>query len=50
VAKTPPLLGRISDFAAFLDERFDEDAAFALLRRAETVGGPFGGRLILPPH
>jgi len=42
VVKVAPLLERIDDFAAFLAEPFDEDAAFAPLRRAETIGRPLG--------
>jgi putative transposase len=39
-----PVLERVGDFAAFLDRPFDEDAAFAPLRRAETVGRPLGAQ------
>jgi putative transposase len=42
VVKVAPLLERIDDFAAFLAEPFDEDAAYAPLRRAETIGRPLG--------
>jgi len=31
-----------TDFAAFLDEDFDEAAAYAPLRKAELVGRPVG--------
>ncbi|MCP4383919.1 MAG: hypothetical protein GY798_21345, partial [Hyphomicrobiales bacterium] len=37
-----PVLDRVGDFAAFVAERFDEDAAYAALRRAETIGRPVG--------
>jgi putative transposase len=43
VVRVAPVLERVGDFAAFLDEGFDEDAAYAPLRRAETVGRPIGG-------
>ncbi|MCP4384194.1 MAG: hypothetical protein GY798_22755 [Hyphomicrobiales bacterium] len=36
------MLDRVGDFAAFLAERFDENAAYAALRRAETIGRPVG--------
>jgi hypothetical protein len=42
VVKVAPLLERTGDFAAFLAEPFDEDAAYAALRRAETIGRPLG--------
>jgi putative transposase len=42
VVKVAPLLERAGDFAAFLAEPFDEDAAYAALRRAETIGRPLG--------
>ncbi len=37
-----PVLQRVPEFAAFLDERFDADAVFAPLRRSETTGRPLG--------
>ena len=37
-----PALSRVGDFAAFLDEDFDEAAAYAPLRKAESVGRPVG--------
>ena len=37
-----PALERVGDFAAFLKEPFDEDAAYGPLRRAESVGRPVG--------
>ena len=43
VVRVAPVLERIGDFAAFLDEGFDEEKAYAPLRRAETVGRPLGG-------
>ncbi len=42
VVKVQPVLDRVGDFAAFVAERFDEDAAYAALRRAETIGRPVG--------
>jgi putative transposase len=42
VVKVAPVLERVGDFRAFIQESFDEDAAFALLRRAETIGRPIG--------
>ena len=36
------MLERLADFAQFLGEPFDEDAAYAPLRRAETIGRPVG--------
>jgi putative transposase len=42
VVRVAPVLERIGDFAAFLDEAVDEEAAYAPLRRAETVGRPLG--------
>jgi putative transposase len=42
VVKVKPALDRVGDFAAFLAEEMDEDAAFAALRRAETIGRPVG--------
>ena len=42
VVKVAPVLARVGDFAPFLDEPFDEDSAYAALRRAETIGRPVG--------
>ena len=42
VVKVAPVLERVGDFAQFLGEPFDEDAAYAPLRRAETIGRPVG--------
>jgi putative transposase len=42
VVKVKPALEQVGDFAAFLAEPFDEAAAYAPLRRAETVGRPVG--------
>ncbi len=42
VVKVAPLLDRVNEFAAFLDEPFDQDAAFAALRCVETTGRPVG--------
>ena len=37
-------LDRIGDFAAFLDESFDEASTYAALRKAESVGRPVGSK------
>tara|TARA_R110002153_G_scaffold112608_1_gene254729 strand:- start:1143 stop:1463 length:321 start_codon:yes stop_codon:yes gene_type:complete len=42
VVKVAPVLERVGDFAQFLGEPFDEDAAYAPLKRAETIGRPVG--------
>ena len=42
VVRVAPALGRVGDFAAFLAEPVDEDAAFLALRRAESIGRPIG--------
>ena len=42
VVKVQPVLDRVGDFAQFLDQPFDEDNAYAALRRAETIGRPIG--------
>ena len=42
VVATAPALERVGPFADFLAEPFDEAAAFAPLRRAETTGRPIG--------
>jgi len=42
VVTVKPVLDRVGDFAAFLAEPFDQDAAYAKLRRAETIGRPIG--------
>lgn len=39
-----PALDRIGDFAAFLDESFDEAFTYAELRKAESVGRPVGSK------
>jgi putative transposase len=44
VVKVAPVRQRIEDFAAFLGAAFDEDATYAALRRAETIGRPLGGK------
>lgn len=38
VVKVAPVLERTGDFARFLREPVDEDAVYAALRRAETIG------------
>jgi putative transposase len=42
VVRVAPVLERVGDFAAFLDEAFDENAAYGPLRRCETTGRPLG--------
>lgn len=42
LVKVAPGLNRVGDFAAFLAEQVDEGAAYAALRRAETIGRPIG--------
>ncbi len=42
VVKVAPVLERVGNFAKFLNEPFDEDTAYAALRRAETIGRPIG--------
>ena len=42
VVKVAPVQERVGDFGQFLDEVFDEPAAYAPLRRAETIGRPLG--------
>lgn len=42
VVKVAPLLARIDDFAAFLEDPFDEDTTYSALRRSETIGRPLG--------
>jgi putative transposase len=39
-----PTLDRVGDFARFLGEHFDEDADYAALRRAESIGRPVGDK------
>ena len=39
-----PALERVGDFAAFLDQAFDEAVTYAALRRAESVGRPIGSK------
>jgi len=42
VVKVAPVLERVGGFQQFLGETFDEEAAYAPLRRAETIGRPVG--------
>lgn len=42
VVTLAPVGARIDDFRAFLDESFDENAAYAALRRSESTGRPIG--------
>ncbi|KTE42968.1 MULTISPECIES: transposase [unclassified Sphingopyxis] len=37
-----PVLERVGDFTAFLDEAFDEAFTYAALRKAERIGRPVG--------
>ena len=37
-----PVLARVGDFAGFLDQDFDEAAAYGALRRGESIGRPVG--------
>ena len=42
VVVVEPALTRVGDFAAFLDQDFDEAAAYGPLRKAELIGRPVG--------
>ncbi len=42
VVTVEPALERVGDFAAFLDQDFDEAGAYAPLRKAELIGRPVG--------
>jgi len=42
VVTVAPALERVGDFAAFLDEAFDEAFSYAALRKAESIGRPVG--------
>ena len=42
VVTVAPALERVGDFAAFLDEGFDEAATYSPLRKAELIGRPVG--------
>ena len=42
IVQVAPVLERVGEFARFLDEPVDEDAAYSALRRAETIGRPIG--------
>jgi putative transposase len=44
VVTAAPAIERVGDFAAFPGEPFDEAAAYAALRKAESVGRPVGSR------
>jgi len=44
VVTVAPVLERVPDFAAFLDEAFDEDFTYAALRKAERIGRPIGSK------
>ncbi|AHE55153.1 hypothetical protein NX02_17380 [Sphingomonas sanxanigenens DSM 19645 = NX02] len=37
-----PALARVGNFAAFLEQPFDDAISYAALRKAETVGRPIG--------
>lgn len=42
VVTVAPALERVGDFAAFLDEAFDETFTYAALRKAESIRRPIG--------
>src|SRR3546814_11096247 len=42
VVTVAPVLERVGNFTAFLDEAFDEAFTYAALRKAERVGRPVG--------
>ena len=42
VVTVEPALDRVGDFAAFLDQNFDEAEAYGPLRKAELIGRPVG--------
>src|SRR3546814_344112 len=42
VVTVAPVLERVGNFTAFLDEAFDEAFTYAALRKAESVGRPVG--------
>jgi putative transposase len=42
VVKVAPVLSRIENLTEFLGQPFDEEAAYAALRRSETIGRPLG--------
>jgi len=42
VVTIAPVLERVGDFTAFLDEAFDEAFTYAALRKAENIGRPIG--------
>lgn len=42
IVTVAPVLDRVGDFAAFLDEAFDEAFTYAALRKAESIGRPIG--------
>ena len=42
VVTVAPALERVGDFAAFLSEEVDEQAAYSALRKAESIGRPIG--------
>ena len=42
VVSVEPALDRVGDFAAFLDQDFDEAETYAPLRKAELIGRPVG--------
>ena len=42
VVVVEPALARVGDFAAFLDQDFDEAEAYGPLRKAELIGRPVG--------
>jgi len=42
LVRVAPALERVGDFASFLAQEVDEDAAWLALRRAESIGRPIG--------
>ena len=42
VVTVSPVLERVDDFERFIGETMDDDAAYATLRRSETIGRPIG--------
>lgn len=42
VVTVAPVIERLGDFTAFLDEAFDEAFTYAALRKAESIGRPIG--------
>ena len=47
IVRVAPVLERVGNFTAFLDEAFDEAFTYAALRRAESIGRPIGSAVWL---